>query len=231
MLGNSKRFGVQLLLPIWHRLSKRITTHDVHGWAVQNDITWPYVHLLTVGWSSDSKSRKVWGGQVAPRILPRNSHMLRWFYSNWKICCKCEMLGPSIRSFFVTSGDHDFVVKQIRHLQKRCIHIIHACRIQIYKFKQGKDVQCHWAISTAAIQLLIGGFATGDNRMDPRENTAMYDTEPKNWPMVFNPGTRICGMWATERLNSCSRIDFLQPWKSLLHRFLQFKIPLGGCDH
>lgn len=87
------------------------------------------------------------------------------------ICSKCEMLGPSIRSFFVTSGDHDFVVKQIRHLQKRCIHIIHACHIQLfYKFNQGKDFQFHWAISTAAIQLLIGVGHRGQPDGPPRKH-------------------------------------------------------------
>ena len=165
---------------------KGITTHHVHGWAVQNDITWPHVHLLTVGWSRDLKSRKVWGGQVAPRMLPRISHMLRWFLFKLKIWCKYVMLGPSIMSF---SWHLETIFLWNRlGFQKRCIHIIHAsaCRIQIYKFKQGKNFQCRWAISTAAIQLLIGVGHRGQPDGPPR-NTAMYDTEPKNWPMVVNP--------------------------------------------
>ena len=63
-------------------------------------------------------------------------------------------------------------------------YIIRACHIQIY-ISNEEHLQCHWAISTAAFQLLIG-VGDRDKRID-QQNTAMYDTKPKNWPKVFCP--------------------------------------------
>lgn len=187
MFGNSKRFWVQLLLPICHQLSKRITTHDVHGWAVQNDITWPYVHLLTVGWSSDSKSQKVWGGQVAPHTTHDFTHVaMVWF--QLKIRCKCVMLGPSIRSIDIWGP---FFVKQIRFPKE--MHTLYMHAIFKSTISNKEDVQCHWAISTAAIQLLIG-VGHRDNRMDPAKTPQCTTPSRKigPWCLTLAPGFLGC---------------------------------------